>query len=163
MKDVNQNKIILIEIDTYSIDFSASDNQVNILTSLSNFIGNGNTKDISGLNANYDSNLNPSAEIKHEDNEIMSIRLIFNKRMNYLDVESNLSIIDNSTNSSIGFMPVWNNKTLHLVIDTDNGTSTTVESNPLTSGRTYKVTLLGSAKDADGNILGSDVVKYITP
>ena len=101
-------------------------------------------------------------EIKHEDNEIMSIRLIFNKRMNYLDVESNLSIIDNSTNSPIGFMPVWNNKTLHLVIDTDNGTSTTVESNPLTSGRTYKVKL-GSAKDADGNTIGSDVVKYITP
>ena len=83
--------------------------------------------------------------------------------MNYLDVESNLSIIDNSTSSSIGFMPVWNNKTLHLVIDTDNGTSTTVESNPLTSGRTYKVTLLGSAKDTDGNILGSDVGNTLLP
>jgi len=26
-----------------------------------------------------------------------------------------------------------------------------------------KVTLSGSAKDSDGNTLGSDVVKYITP
>ena len=34
---------------------------------------------------------------------------------------------------------------------------------PLTSGTTYKVTLSGSAKDSDGNTLGSDVVKYITP
>jgi len=83
--------------------------------------------------------------------------------MNYSDVESKVSIIDNSSSSPIGFMPVWNNKTLHLVVDTDNGTSSTVESNPLTSGRTYKVSLLGSAKDSDGNTLGSDVVKYITP
>ena len=34
---------------------------------------------------------------------------------------------------------------------------------PVTFGKTYKVTLLGSAKDTDGNTLGSDVVKYITP
>ena len=51
-------------------------------------------------------------------------------------------------------MPVWNSKTLHLLVDTDNGTSSTVESNPLTSGRTYKVSLLGSAKDSDGNAQG---------
>ena len=60
-------------------------------------------------------------------------------------------------------MEVRDYKTLHLVVDTDNGTSSTVESNPLTFGRTYKVSLLGSAKDSDGNALGSDVVKYITP
>ena len=54
-------------------------------------------------------------------------------------------------------------KTLHLVVDTDNGTSITVESNPLTSGKTYKINLLGTAEDSDGNALGSDVVKYITP
>ena len=60
-------------------------------------------------------------------------------------------------------MEVRDYKTLHLVVDTDNGTSSTVESNPLTSGGTYKVSLLGSAKDSDGNALGSDVVKYITP
>ena len=29
-----------------------------------------------------------------------------------------------------------------------------------TSGRTYKVTLLGTAKDSNGNAIGSDVVKY---
>ena len=83
--------------------------------------------------------------------------------MNYSDVESKVSIIDNSSSSAIGFMPVWNNKTLHLVIDTDNGTSSTVESNPLTSGNTYKITILGTSKDSFGNSLGSDVVKYITP
>ena len=83
--------------------------------------------------------------------------------MNYSDVESKVSIIDNSSSSAIGFMPVWNNKTLHLVVDTDNGTSSTVESNPLTSGTTYKINLLGTAEDSDGNALGSDVVKYITP
>ena len=69
--------------------------------------------------------------------------------MNYSDVESKVSIIDNSSSSAIGFMPVWNNKTLHLVVDTDNGTSSTVESNPLTFGRKYKVSLLGSAKKSD--------------
>ena len=60
--------------------------------------------------------------------------------MNYSDVESKVSIIDNSTNSNIWFIPVWNNKTLHLVVDTDNGTIFDGKSDPLTSGRTYKVT-----------------------
>jgi len=60
-------------------------------------------------------------------------------------------------------MPVWNNKTLHLVIDTDNGTVLDNNDDPLTSGTTYKVTILGTAKDSYGNTLGSDVVKYITP
>ena len=60
-------------------------------------------------------------------------------------------------------MKVRDYKTLHLVVDTDNGTSSTVESNPLTSGTTYKITLSASAKDSDGNAVGSDVVKYITP
>ena len=53
--------------------------------------------------------------------------------------------------------------TLHLVIDTDNGTVFDDNASPLTSGTTYKVTLSGSAKDSDGNTLGSDVVKFITP
>ena len=60
-------------------------------------------------------------------------------------------------------MEVRDYKTLHLVVDTDNGTSSTVESNPLTSGKTYKINLLGTAEDSDGNALGSDVVKYISP
>ena len=60
-------------------------------------------------------------------------------------------------------MPVWNNKTLHLVIDTDNGTVFDNNADLLTSGTTYKVTILGTSKDSDGNTLGSDVIKYITP
>jgi len=163
MKDINLNKSVVIEIDTTSIDFSATVNQAQIMSSLDDYTGNRVAKDISGINAIDSSSLNPTAEIKHEDNETVSVRIEFNKKMNYSDVESKLSIIDNSSSSVIGFMPVWNNKTLHLVVDTDNGTSSTVESNPLTSGRTYKVSLLGSAKDSDGNALGSDVVKYITP
>ena len=83
--------------------------------------------------------------------------------MNYSDVESKVSIVDNSTNNNVGFMPLWNQTTLHLVIDTDNGTVNDNNGNPLTSGTTYKVSLLGTAKDSDGNTLGSDLVKYITP
>ncbi len=163
MKDINLNKSVVIEIDTTSIDFSATVNQAQIMSSLDDYTGNRVAKDISGINTIDSSSLNPTAEIKHEDNETVSVRIEFNKKMNYSDVESKVSIIDNSSSSVIGFMPVWNNKTLHLVVDTDNGTSSTVESNPLTSGTTYKVSLLGTAKDSDGNTLGSDVVKYITP
>jgi hypothetical protein len=50
-----------------------------------------------------------------------------------------------------------------LVIDTDNGTVLDNNADPLTSGTTYKVTILGTAKDSYGNTLDSDVVKYITP
>ena len=60
-------------------------------------------------------------------------------------------------------MEVRNYKTLHLVIDTGNGTVFDNKIDPLTSGTTYKVTILGTSKDSDGNALGSDVVKYITP
>ena len=163
MKDINLNKSVVIEIDTTSIDFNSTDNQFKIMSSLDDYTGNRVAKDISGINTINSSSLNPTAEIKHEDNETVSVRIEFNKKMNYSDVESKVSIIDNSSSSPIGFMPIWNNKTLHLVVDTDNGTSSTVESNPLTSGTTYKVSLLGTAKDSDGNALGSDVVKYITP
>ena len=163
MKDINLNKSVVIEIDTTSIDFNSTDNQFKIMSSLDDYTGNRVAKDISGINTIISSSLNPTAEIKHEDNETVSVRIEFNKKMNYSDVESKVSIIDNSSSSAIGFMPVWNNKTLHLVIDTDNGTSSTVESNPLTSGNTYKITILGTSKDSFGNSLGSDVVKYITP
>ena len=163
MKDINLNKSVVIEIDTTSIDFNSTDNQFKIMSSLDDYTGNRVAKDISGINTIDSSSLNPTAEIKHEDNETVSVRIEFNKKMKYSDVESKVSIIDNSSSSVIGFMPVWNNKTLHLVVDTDNGTSSTVESNPLTSGTTYKINLLGTAEDSDGNALGSDVVKYITP
>ena len=83
--------------------------------------------------------------------------------MNYSDVESKVSIIDNSSNSGVGFMPIWNNKTLHLVVDTDNGTVFDYNADPMTSGTTYKITILGTSKDSNGNALVSDVVKYITP
>ena len=163
MMNINTNNEEMIELDPAAIDFNSTDNQFKIMSSLDDYTGNRVAKDISGINTINGSSLNPTAEIKHEDNETVSVRIEFNKKMNYSDVESKVSIIDNSSSSAIGFMPVWNNKTLHLVIDTDNGTSSTVESNPLTSGTTYKVSLLGTAKDRDGNTLGSDVVKYITP
>jgi hypothetical protein len=163
MMNINTNNEEMIELDPAAIDFNSTDNQFKIMSSLDDYTGNRVAKDISGINTIDSSSLNPTAEIKHEDNETISVRIEFNKKMNYSDVESKVSIIDNSSSSVIGFMPVWNNKTLHLVVDTDNGTSSTVESNPLTSGTTYKVSLLGTAKDSDGNALGSDVVKYITP
>ena len=163
MMNINTNNEEMIELDPTAIDFNSTDNQFKIMSSLDDYTGNRVAKDISGINTINGSSLNPTAEINHEDNETISVRIEFNKKMNYSDVESKVSIIDNSSSSAIGFMPVWNNKTLHLVVDTDNGTSSTVESNPLTSGTTYKVSLLGTAKDSDGNALGSDVVKYITP
>ncbi len=163
MMNINTNNEEMIELDPTAIDFNSTDNQFKIMSSLDDYTGNRVAKDISGINTINSSSLNPTAEIKHEDNETVSVRIEFNKKMNYSDVESKVIIIDNSSSSVIGFMPVWNNKTLHLVVDTDNGTSSTVESNPLTSGTTYKVSLLGTAKDSDGNVLGSDVIKYITP
>ena len=163
MMNINTNNEEMIELDPTAIDFNSTDNQFKIMSSLDDYTGNRVAKDISGINTINSSSLNPTAEIKHEDNETVSVRIEFNKKMNYSDVESKVSIIDNSSSSAIGFMPVWNNKTLHLVVDTDNGTSITVESNPLTSGKTYKINLLGTAEDSDGNALGSDVVKYITP
>ena len=120
-------------------------------------------KDISGLNVLNSNTTTPTAQIQYEDKDTKSVRIEFNNKMNFSDVESKVSIIDNSSNSDVGFMPIWNNKTLHLVVDTDNGTVFDYNADTLTSGTTYKVTILGTAKDSDGNVLGSDVIKYITP
>jgi len=121
-------------------------------------------KDISGLQQTVTANNpTPTATIIHEDNNTISVQAQFNNSMDYADVESKISIIDNATQQAFGFMPVWINKTLHLVADEDNGTVFDNQSNPFLTGHTYKITLLGSAKDSDGNTLGSDVVKYITP
>ena len=150
-------------IDRSDFDINTN-NGINYITGLDTYLQSNNVKNVQELsNTNSTSSVNPSAEIKHEVSDNISARVEFTKDMNYSDVEGNISVIDNSTNQSVWFMPVWNNKTLHMLFDTDNGTSYSVESNPLTSGKTYKVTLLGSAKDTDGNTLGSDVVKYITP
>ena len=150
-------------IDRSDFDINTN-NGINYITGLDTYLQSNNVKNVQELsNTNSTSSVNPSAEIKHEVSDNISARVEFTKDMNYSDVEGNISVIDNSTNQSVWFMPVWNNKTLHMLFDTDNGTSYSVESNPLTSGKTYKVTILGSAKDTDGNTLGSDVVKYITP
>jgi hypothetical protein len=121
-------------------------------------------KNISGLQQTVTANNpTPTATIIHEDNNTISVQAQFNNSMDYADVESKISIIDNATQQAFGFMPVWINKTLHLVADEDNGTVFDNQSNPFLAGHTYKVTILGTAKDSDGNGLGSDVVKYITP
>ena len=121
-------------------------------------------KDISGLQQTVTANNpTPTATFIHEDNNTISVQAQFNNSMDYADVESKISIIDNATQQAFGFMPVWINKTLHLVADEDNGTVFDNQSNPFLTGHTYKITILGTAKDSDGNTLGSDVVKYITP
>ena len=126
MKNILSGKNELIKIDINNIDFNGSNNQFTIENDISKLVNYRTTKFVSSTNNNT-FNDNVTAEINHEDNDTTSVRIEFNNTMNYSDVESKLSIKDNSTTSSVGFMPVWNNKTLHLVIDTDNGTSTTVE------------------------------------
>jgi len=161
--DVNGGSGKFGYIDRSDFDINTN-NEINYISGLDTYLQSNNVKNIQELsNTNSTSSVNPSAEIKHEVSDNISARIEFTKDMNFSDVEGNISVIDNTTNQSVWFMPVWNNKTLHLLFDTDNGTSASVESNPLTSGKTFKVTLLGSAKDSDGNTLGSDVVKYITP
>ena len=162
MKNMNTNLNEILEINADSLDFNSGSNQYSIQKNLSNILSARELKSVSGVNIDY-SSISPSATIRHEDNDTVSVRIEFNKKMNYSDVESKIIFIDNASNNNVGFMPFWNNKTLHLVVDTDNGTVFDDNTNTLTSGTTYKLTLLGSAKDSDGNIIGSDVVKYFTP
>ena len=162
LKNLNTNKKELIKIND-NISFSQEGGQFTTSTDLNNFNNNFSTLSISGLNTEYSKNLSPTSVISNFSGDNYSIQIKFNKVMDYEDTESKIKIIDNSSNNSIGFMPLWNQTTLHLVIDTDNGTVFDDNASPLTSGTTYNVTLSGSAKDSDGNTLGSDVVKYITP
>jgi hypothetical protein len=163
LKNLNTNKYENILIDTLTIDFNKDNNQFEFMESIDEFMTNKKIVSVSSTNSINQNFASPTAEVKHIDNDTTSVRIEFNNVMNYSDVESKVSIVDNSSNNNIWFMPVWNNKTLHLVIDTDNGTVFDNNADPLTSGTTYKVTILGTSKDSDGNALGSDVVKYITP
>ena len=162
LKNLNTNKKELIKIND-NISFSQEGGQFTTSTDLKNFDNDFSVLSISGLNTGYSKNLSPTSVISNFSGDNYSIQIKFNKVMDYEDTESKIKIVDNSSNNSIGFMPLWNQTTLHLVIDTDNGTVFDDNASPLTSGTTYKVTLSGSAKDSDGNTLGSDVVKYITP
>ena len=162
LKNLSTNKKELIKIND-NISFSQEGDQFTTSTDLKNFDNDFSVLSISGLNTGYSKNLSPTSVISNFSGDNYSIQIKFNKVMDYEDTESKIKIVDNSSNNSIGFMPLWNQTTLHLVIDTDNGTVFDDNANPLTSGTTYKVTLSGSAKDSDGNTLGSDVVKYITP
>ena len=95
-------------------------------------------KDISGLQQTVTANNpTPTATIIHEDNYTISVQALFNNTMDYADVESKISIIDNTTQQAFGFMPVWINKTLHLVADEDNGTVFDNQSNPFLTGHTH--------------------------
>jgi len=162
LKNLNTNKKELIKIND-NISFSQEGGQFTTSTDLNNFNNNFSTLSISGLNTEYSKNLSPTSVISNFSGDNYSIQIKFNKVMDYEDTESKIKIVDNSSNNSIGFMPLWNHTTLHLVIDTDNGTVFDDNASPLTSGTTYNVTLSGSAKDLDGKTIGSDVVKYITP
>ena len=162
LKNLNTNKKELIKIND-NINFNQEGGQFTTSTDLKNFNNNFSALSISGLKKEYSKNLSPTSVISNSSGDNYSIQIKFNKVMDYEDTESKISIVDNSSNTSIGFMPLWNQTTLHLVIDTDNGTVNDNNGNPLTSGTTYKVSLLGTAKDSDGNTLGSDIVKYITP
>ena len=162
LKNLNTNKKELIKIND-NISSSQEGGQFTTSTDLKNFNNNFSALSISGLNTGYSKNLSPTSVISNSSGDNYSIQIKFNKVMDYEDTELKIKIVDNSSNNSIGFMPLWNQTTLHLVIDTDNGTVFDDNASPLTSGTTYKVTLSGSAKDSDGNTLGSDVVKYITP
>ena len=162
MKNMITSQNEIIEINSQNLNFESNENQYTILNDIGNNLSSKKLTSVTSVN-NLSSSSNISGIINHEDNDTSSIRIEFSNKMNYSDVESKVSIVDNSTNNTVGFMPLWNNKTLHLVIDTDSGTVFDDNANPLTSGTTYKVTLSGSAKDSDGNTLGSDVVKYITP
>ena len=162
LKTLNTNNKELIKIND-NISFNQEGGQFTTSTDLKNFDNDFSVLSISGLNTGYSKNLSPTSVISNSSGDNYSIQIKFNKVMDYEDTESKIKIVDNSSNNSIGFMPLWNQTTLHLVIDTDNGTVFDDNASPLTSGTTYKVTLSGSAKDSDGNTLGSDVVKYITP
>ena len=162
LKNLNTNKKELIKIND-NISSSQEGGQFTTSTDLKNFDNDFSVLSISGLNTGYSKNLSPTSVISNSSGDNYSIQIKFNKVMDYEDTELKIKIVDNSSNNSIGFMPLWNQTTLHLVIDTDNGTVFDDNASPLTSGTTYKVTLSGSAKDSDGNTLGSDVVKYITP
>ena len=162
LKNLNTNKKELIKIND-NISSSQEGGQFTTSTDLNNFNNNFSTLSISGLNTEYSKNLSPTSVISNFSGDNYSIQIKFNKVMDYEDTESKIKIVDNSSNNSIGFMPLWNQTTLHLVIDTDNGTVFDDNASPLTSGTTYNVTLSGSAKDLDGKTIGSDVVKYITP
>ena len=131
LKNTNTNNYESIKIDMENIDFSKDNDQFTSISNIDDFMVNKKITSISSISNNISSS-SPTAVIKHVANDNTSMRIEFNNKMDYSDVESKVNIIDNSTNSNIWFIPVWNNKTLHLVVDTDNGTVFDGKSDPLT-------------------------------
>ena len=163
MYDLNAKKNVLIKIVLDALDFDNDGNQYSIVSNLDDYLKNKKINSLTSYQTKKNNSNTPTANIVHESNDNKSLRINFNNIMDYKSVEDSISISDNSTNNNISFMPFWNNKTLHLIIDTNIGATQDYIENVFTTGTTYKVTILGTSKDSDGNALGSDVVKYITP
>ena len=115
------------------------------MSNLDEFLVNKNINNISSHKVRNNSD-SFTAEILHETNDNKSIRIKFNNYVNYKLIENNIAISDNLTNETVTFMPIWNGKSIHLVVDTSIGSDQDYTENVLTSGRTYKITLAGSAK-----------------
>ena len=101
LKNSNTNKYESIKIDMENIDFSKDNDQFTSISSIDDFMVNKKINSISSI-SNNSSNSSPTAVINHIVNDITSMRIEFNKIMNYSDVESKVSIIDNSTNVTLG-------------------------------------------------------------
>lgn len=162
MKDNNKGSYTNIKIDLTSIDFNSSGDQFELYNELNESMSNKKLGAFTGIQSKMSQNGALTATIKH-DNSSIAARIEFSHKMDYADVESKITVIDNDSSTPIWFMPVWNNKTVHLVYDTDNGTVFDDQPDTLPTGHTYKITLKGTAKDSDGNSIGSDVVAYVYP
>jgi hypothetical protein len=149
--DLSTNNKQTLVFDFDKIDFS-SDN-VYSLYDTNGVLDNKEIKDIVGLTEIDDSETKPVASFDNVSANLSTLSIIFTKLMDKSVVENKLSIVDNSSNTPIGYMPVWINKKLHLVIDQDNGTVFDDQADPLNTGA-YQITLDATASDVYGNTIG---------
>jgi len=78
MKEYHTNKTNVIKIDPFNIDFSSTSSQFSVISSIENYLGDKNLKDISSINNNID--LSPTVEIIYKDNDTSSVAFELTKK-----------------------------------------------------------------------------------
>ena len=87
----------------------------------------------------------------HPEN-LFTASLDFNKKMNRQSAVDGIKVVNQSNDESVEFLDVWNNNSVHLVLDSDASNSTT---DALEYATSYNVQIDGSSQDNWSRTLSS--------
>jgi len=137
------NKVVTGKIDTVKVRVDADESTYLTVNETASAIGaTAKIQDIAVLKATRPENDpggSPKAEFFANSENPNSVTIEFTKYMNNQSVLDNLTFKNTTDNEVIAYLPLWINKTLHLIPDSDGLTNSTGAG--MENNKTYQVSL----------------------